>query len=217
MRLGVDSKLGLRTFELLQGDPGPSAQAYQSWKHLRQQAIDKGSNPEYEILVPSNMTEGPTEEIGIEVISTRVDAERPSGPRFGALVHAVLRDAGFDINAVDRLARLHGRVLGATSEEILAASDAIRTALSAPLLRRAQSASQCQRETPVRFRVAGNRIVEGIIDLMFLEEGTWHIVDFKTTAEMADHFSRYERQLRWYAAAVGQILRQPLVCHLLTL
>jgi len=217
LRLRIDSKLGLRTFELLQGDPGPSAQAYQGWKDLRQQAIDKGSNPEYEILIPSNMTEEPDVEISIEVISIGVDAERPSGPRFGVLVHAVLRDAGFDVNAVDRLARLHGRVLGATSEEILAASDAIRAALSAPLLRRAQSSTRCQRETPVRFRAGGNRVIEGVIDLMFLEDGVWHIVDFKTNTELADHLTRYERQLHWYAAAVGQILRQPLVCHLLTL
>lgn len=103
LRLRVDSKLGLRTFDLLQGDPGPSAEAYERWQHERQKATDKGSIAEYEILNPSTIMERPDTELSIEVVSVGADDERPSGPRFGVLVHAVLRDTGFDVNAVDRV------------------------------------------------------------------------------------------------------------------
>ena len=216
LRLRVDSKLGLRTFDLLQGDPGPSAEAYQNWQRGRHEAVTKGSIPEYEILNPSNVTEKPDEEIGIEVVSVEVDGERPSGPRFGVLVHAVLRDAGFDVTAVDRLARLHGRVFGATSEEIRAASEAIRTALSTPLLQRAHAAEQHHREIPLRLRVDVNRVLEGVIDLMFLEDGTWHIVDFKTGIELT-HRAQYERQLRWYATGISRLYNSPVLCHLVAL
>jgi ATP-dependent exoDNAse (exonuclease V) beta subunit len=214
--LRVDSKLGLRTFELLQGDPGRSAQAYQNWQHGRQEAVTKGSNPKYEILNPSNIIEEPDTGISVEAISAAVAGERPSGARFGVLVHAVLRDAAFDFIAVDRLARLHGRVFGATSEEIRAASEAIRTVLSTPLLQRAQAAERCHREIPLRLRVDGNRVLEGVIDLMFLEDGTWHIVDFKTGIELT-HRAQYERQLRWYATGINRLFNQTAVCHLLAL
>lgn len=216
LRLRVDSKLGLRTFDLLQGDPRPSAQAYQNWQYGRQQAIDKGSIPEYEILNPSTITERSDTEMSIEVVSVGADDERPSGPRFGVLVHAVLRDAGFDGTAIDRLARLHGRVFGATSEEIRVGSEAIRAVLSTPLLQRAQAAERCHREIPLRLRVDGNRILEGVIDLMFLEDGTWHIVDFKTGIELT-HRAQYERQLRWYAMGINRLFNKRAVCHLVAL
>src|SRR5205085_5697854 len=65
LRLRVDAKLGLRAFDLLQGDAGPSTQAHQRWHNARQQAIDAGSKPAYEILNPSNMAETPDAEIHI--------------------------------------------------------------------------------------------------------------------------------------------------------
>ena len=214
LRLRVDSKLGLRTFELLQGNPGPSAQAYHNWQRGRQEAVTKGSNPQYEIVNPSNIREEPDAEISVDMISVATPEERPSGPRFGVLVHAVLRDAGFDVTAVDRLARLHGRVLGATPEEIGTASEAIRVVLSTPLLRRAQAAERHHREIPLRLCVDVNRVLEGVIDLMFLEDGTWHIVDFKTSVELT-HRAQYERQLRWYALAINRLFNQTTVCHLI--
>ena len=215
LRLRVDSKLGLRAFELLQGDPGPSAEAYQCWQQARRQAIERGSKPDYDILNPSDMTEAPDSDSTLEVLAADVAGVHPTGSRFGVLVHAVLRDAGFDLNAVDPLARLHGRIFGATPEESEAASEAIRKALSTPLLERARTAARCQREVPVRLRVAGNRMIEGVIDLMFLESGTWHIVDFKTGVDFRAHRAQYERQLRWYATAVGRLFGQQVVCHLL--
>jgi ATP-dependent exoDNAse (exonuclease V) beta subunit len=214
--LRVDSKLGLRTFELLQGDPGPSTEAYQNWQRSRQETVARGSNPEYEILNPSGIKEEPDAEISVEVISAAIAGERPSGPRFGVLVHAVLRDAGFDVSTIDPLARLHGRVFGATSEEIRAASEAIRTGLSTPLLLRAQAAERCHREIPLKIRVNGNRVLEGVIDLMFLEHDIWHIVDFKTGVELA-HRAQYERQLRWYATGVNRLFNTRAVCHLVGL
>jgi ATP-dependent exoDNAse (exonuclease V) beta subunit len=217
LRLRVDTKLGLRTFELLQGEPGPSAEPYQHWHGRRQQAIQAGAKPEYEIFNPSDITAQANAEIAIEVISRGAAVKRPSGPRLGALVHAILRDVGFDREAVDRLAQLHGRVYGAPLEEVHAARVAVEVALDHSLLRRARLAVRCQKETPVRLRLDDNRILEGVIDLMFLEEGTWHIVDFKTDVQLAERRVQYQRQLCWYATAVSRLTNQPTVCHLLAL
>ena len=68
---------------------------------------------------------------------------RPSGRRYGTLVHAVLRDV--DLNAtpesIARLADLNARSIGATAEEREAARSAVETALAHPLLLRARTAT----------------------------------------------------------------------------
>jgi ATP-dependent exoDNAse (exonuclease V) beta subunit len=63
---------------------------------------------------------------------------RPSGRRFGTLVHSVLRDADLegDRGQIASLARAHGRVLGAPDVEMEAAVDAVMAALEHPLVRR---------------------------------------------------------------------------------
>jgi ATP-dependent exoDNAse (exonuclease V) beta subunit len=215
LRLRIDAKLGLRTFELLQGDPGPSDRSYQQWRDRRKRSIEAGSRPTYQISNPSEIAEEPDAGIPLEVISGSAVSGRPSGQRFGALVHAVLRDAGFDATAVQRLAQLHGRILGAPADETAAASDAVLAALRSPLLERARTAGRCQRELPFRVRLEGSRLVEGVIDLLFLEGDTWHILDFKTDVALAPRPAQYERQLRWYATAVSKLSGQPAVCHLL--
>jgi ATP-dependent exoDNAse (exonuclease V) beta subunit len=217
LHLGIDAKLGLRTFELLQGEPGSSDAHYQQWRERRRQTIVAGSKPSYVILNPSELTDQPDAGAAIEIVSIRAAAERPSGPRFGTLVHAVLRDVGFDSAAIDRSTQLHGRIFGAPPEETAAATEAIRAALLSPLLHRAQLAVRCQRELPVRLRLDGNRLIEGVIDLMFLEGETWHIVDFKTDVQVAASRAGYERQLRWYATAVSRLTRQQAVCHLMAI
>jgi ATP-dependent exoDNAse (exonuclease V) beta subunit len=217
LRLRVDTKLGLRTFELLQGDPGQSEASYQQWRKRRQRAIEAGSRPAYEISNPSEIAEEPDTGIKVEVISNGGAAGRPSGPRFGTLVHAVLRDAGFDTTAVDHFAQLHGRILGASPEETAAASGAVLTALRSPILERARTAARCQRELPFRVRLSSNRLLEGVVDLMFLESDTWHVVDFKTDIQVATRRAEYERQLRWYAAAVSRLTDQRAIGHLVNI
>ena len=56
---------------------------------------------------------------------------------------------------------------------------------------------------------------EGIIDLAFLEDGVWHVVDFKTDAYDPARKQRYVVQLSWYAVALGQITGKPVRAFLL--
>ena len=60
-------------------------------------------------------------------------------------------------------------------------------------------------------------ILEGVIDLLFESGGRWHIVDFKTDADLAPNRARYERQLRWYALAVARLNNAPVEAHLLSI
>ena len=113
------------------------------------------------------------------------------------------------------MAKVHGRVLGATDQEIKDAAEAADAALKHPLFDRARKSKLCRRELPILLKLEGNRIIEGVIDLAFEENGTWHVVDFKTDAEIGPSRKRYENQLRWYCLALARLNKTPVEAHLL--
>jgi ATP-dependent exoDNAse (exonuclease V) beta subunit len=145
------------------------------------------------------------------VAFVRVDRETrsPGGARYGVLVHAVLATVPLDAEParIAEIALMHGRVLGATADELDAAATAVRAALAHPLLQRARSAEvggRCRRETPVTLPIAGGRLLEGVVDLAFEEDDGWTVVDFKTDRELDGLVPRYRRQVALYAEAVAR-------------
>ena len=81
------------------------------------------------------------DKVHVEIV-TRADPERPRGRRFGALVHGIL--AAVDLNAtseeIGAMARIHGKLVGATDTEIEAAVHTVVATLAHPVMRRAASA-----------------------------------------------------------------------------
>jgi len=134
-------------------------------------------------------------------------AARPGGRRFGALVHAVLRDVALDAKreSIAKLVALNARSIGAPAEESEAAAAAVEAALAHPLLERARRAERSHREYPVTLKLDGGRLLEGVIDLAFVEDGAWTILDFKTDADLSETRGQYERQLQWYAHALERL------------
>src|SRR5207244_11518386 len=97
-------------------------------------------------------------EVAVESVGTA--GPRPHGKRFGTLVHAVLAAVELDADraGVADAAALHGRLLGATAEEVAAAVDTAVGALAHPWLRRAgdaRRAGRCRRGWPGRGRGRG--------------------------------------------------------------
>ena len=64
-------------------------------------------------------------------------------------------------------------------------------------------------------QVEGGRLMEGIIDLAFVEDNTWVIVDFKTDADVSKQRDQYSRQLQWYASALSRLTGLPARGYLL--
>ena len=83
------------------------------------------------------------------------------------------------------------------------------------MLARARAADRLHRELPILLPLDQNKVLEGVIDLAFLAEGRWHIVDFKTDADIAANRIRYERQLQWYGLALSRLNNTPVEAHLL--
>ena len=94
-------------------------------------------------------------------------------------------------------------------QEIIAAVATVRATLEHPILRRAAVSArkgEIRRETPVLLTLDDGGLVEGVVDLAFLEDtpeiAGWTVVDFKTDREFATSSDRYTAQLCMYASAV---------------
>jgi ATP-dependent exoDNAse (exonuclease V) beta subunit len=149
--------------------------------------------------------------VAFEATTATRDA-RPHGKRFGILVHAMLASVALDgdAGAIADVARIHGRIVGASDDEVAAARDVVAAALAHPLLARARAAERVERETALMLRADDGAIIEGVVDLAFLEKGVgWTVVDFKTDIEMASRKDDYARQIDAYSRAIAAATGEP--------
>jgi ATP-dependent exoDNAse (exonuclease V) beta subunit len=216
LQLGVRGEFGTN-HEHLKKDEGGLA-AYRAWTEDRARAIERASHPEHEVFTASQAAEMPPQEIAVEFASTEASREeRPSGRRFGTLVHAVMGDVALNAeeNAIATFVALHGRIVGASAEECEAAENAVKAALAHPVLTRARAARRSHREYPVVLPLENGKLLEGVVDLAFVESGGWIVVDFKTDADVSTRRGAYERQLQWYAFALAKLTGMPATACLL--
>jgi ATP-dependent exoDNAse (exonuclease V) beta subunit len=222
LKLAPPANLGLRQQEILMADSAetesPSLVAYRNWRGKRDQVTLSAQAKQFDVFTATEAIERPKDfAVEVTIESAERTASRPAGPRFGTLVHTILRDAPLNAGpaTLTALATVHGRLLGATPEESEHAIAAVSSALQHPLLARARNAERLHRELPVLLPLDQNRVLEGVVDLAFMAEGRWHIVDFKTDADIAPNRIRYERQLQWYGLALSRVNNAPVEAHLL--
>jgi len=220
--LEVEEHAALRHQRILEVDPDGAAalaseQNYAAWKEGREALLSRASQPSISVQTvtalarleaPKHLRAHPP--VQVEMIE-RGDFERPSGRRFGALVHALL--ASIDLNAgadaIQASAAINGRLVGANEEEIKAAIVTVCAALSNPILQRAAASArkgQLRRETPVLLTLDDGSLVEGVVDLTFREDTPdfigWTVLDFKTDREFATSSDRYTAQVSAYSEAI---------------
>ncbi|HWY45775.1 MAG TPA: UvrD-helicase domain-containing protein [Bryobacteraceae bacterium] len=224
LKLAAPPSLGLRQQEILaaDGDEKESASllAYRRWLQKRDEFSSAAQVKQFDVFTATETSESPADfKVEVTVESTAKSPGRPTGARFGTLVHTILRDAPLDAGRVvlAPLAEIHGRLLGATTEEVEAAIDAVVLTLRHSLLAMARRAQRLHRELPIILKLESNRVLEGVIDLAFEAEGRLHIVDFKTDAGLAANRAHYERQLQWYSLALSRLNNAPVQAHLLSI
>ncbi|MCA9729250.1 MAG: ATP-binding domain-containing protein, partial [Candidatus Eisenbacteria bacterium] len=227
--LKVRSLAGLRREDLVaKGDPAAEAQGaerYRAWTDARDRRLAAGEHARHRLVTATRWSEEhetieqepsspiSADELDVEVVALEgAGSSRPSGPRFGALVHAVLESVPLRASAleIERATRLQARILGATDAERTAAGGLVSRALEHPLLRRAAVAEEqgrCHRETPVLLHLEadgerGATYVDGVVDLAFLEGDRWIVVDYKTDRELTRALAVYRRQIALYVRAI---------------
>jgi ATP-dependent exoDNAse (exonuclease V) beta subunit len=213
LKLNAAENFGLRQVDVLENAGAATAGVaqYAAWKQARTRDLEKGQAPDFDVVTATGFSDPPPGAAPVAIESAGQAAGRPGGARFGALLHAVLRDIdlGSGGGEAKKLAAMHGKLLDATGEEIAAAVKAALAALGHPLLERARAAARRHREIPVLLPIDDGKILEGVIDLAFVENGAWTVVDFKSDTELAANRLRYERQAQWYAFALGRLTGQP--------
>ena len=213
LRLDVEADFGVRQEKILSPEDAAGvaegADRYEAWKARQETARKAGAKPELDVRIVTE-TDALPGDFSPEIARLAVErpAGRPSGARFGTLVHTVLRDVPYDAadGTIRDLTHLHGRMLDASAAEVEAAVDAVRGALAHDVLRRAARAERCHREAPFVLKLDEHHVVEGTIDLLFRQEGGYVVVDFKTDADPNAQSERYERQLAWYLFAVERMM-----------
>ena len=221
LRLEVEEHTGIVQQRLLAADEGgvraeAGIAAHAAWQAGRARVRAEAAVPTIHVRTATEVAAADRSDLGgaaleavlaeVETQRVEVDQARPRGPRFGALVHAVLAgiDLAADAQAVHALATLEGRLLEAPRHEIDAAARAVIRALAHPLLRQAATASECRRESPLLLRLEDGTLVEGVVDAAFLADGRWTVLDFKSDAPEGGREAEYRRQLGLYCLAIAR-------------
>lgn len=214
--LGRVPKGGLRGTTIFEEGGDERLEAYLSWNASLEATREAGAAPSFRVssvtkiaheLEASPSAAPPLHTPRIEEVSA-LDERRPSGKRFGTLVHAILAECALDATRaqVEAMAHHQGALLAAPPDEIAAAIDTAIGALAHPILRDAAAAEargECRRESPITVPLDDATSAEGVIDLAYRRpEGGWVVVDFKTDRERGEKLT-HAVQLAIYARAVA--------------
>jgi len=222
LQLDVIRVYGLRREDLIQ-EPDRTMvdadrRAYDDWMARRRDAQDAGARPSLRVRPvtewAAERSDGAPMSADVEIVEIGTGIPRPTGPRFGTLVHATLATVALDATAeqVAESVALQGRILGAPDDEVAAAAVVVRVALAHPLIGQARDAwrtGRCRRETPVTIQDADGTLIEGVLDLAWEDDQGWTVVDFKSDAELAGVVPRYRRQIALYASVIARTTDRP--------
>ena len=241
----ADDPRGLRREELIAKDARPEDVAadrlrYDTWRQRRAELQAAGAVPSMTVMTATQeRAVRPALSERVDAVSNRGEARvegspqpvitvedgalkspRPSGKRFGTLVHALLASVPLSAtrDEVNELATLHARLLASTDEECGAAGTIVHHVLKHPRLAAAREAEangrRVWREAPVSMRTdagtaGGPTLVDGQIDLAYETGDGWVVVDFKTDVEMVSAEEAYRQQVAIYVDAVAKATGRP--------
>jgi len=235
LELDVEHQLGLRQQRLVEAaeqaqSSEQAARDYERWRGRREQTLAAGATPliavEAVTRLASSQESGrraggaDRKQLLPAVALHDVGGDRtgrPAGKRFGTLVHATLAavplaptDGEESLRAaVESVATVQGRMVGAPGPEVDAAIEAVLAALRCPLMLQGAGADDLRREIPVLLQIDDGSLAEGVVDLAFLDGSKgWTVVDFKTDLTISTHLEEYRAQVRLYMEAVARATGQ---------
>ena len=225
MQGAPDDARGVRRGELISKEASATDVAadratYDRWRERRSAMQASGSAASMHVATATQLSgEAATPKHEIPIEDAGFGAIRPSGKRFGTLVHAVLATLPLDAKAgtVTELAALHAKLFAAPDDERAAAAAIATRLLQHPRIAAARAAEaagrRVWREVPIALRMDDSdgppQIVDGQVDLAYETEHGWVIVDFKTDIEIASAQDAYQQQVALYVEAVQRATGQP--------
>jgi ATP-dependent exoDNAse (exonuclease V) beta subunit len=136
-----------------------------------------------------------------------VSQPSPRGRDFGALVHRILEWIPLDEPERARpMALALAPLFGLDADAAARAADAVTGTLALPALERARRSPRLLRELPL-WLPHEDRLIEGIVDLVFEEDGALVVIDYKTervSAEQAlQQAAHHAPQLQLYGRGLA--------------
>jgi ATP-dependent helicase/nuclease subunit A len=200
LALRVAKSEGVENEQVLSGTNEQAVEGvrrYQEWKDRRAERLERGAMPSYRVATAEPLgTVAEAGSISVETVTLALAAGRPTGRKFGRVVHDILqRTASPDEAAA--LAELCGRRHGASDPEQAAAAEAARLAL-AYLAETIPAGAERHRELPVIVQLEDGTLVDGRIDLAWRDGDSWIVLDYKTDRRE----KRTVAQVQLYALAL---------------
>jgi ATP-dependent helicase/nuclease subunit A len=226
LRLGAEAPFGLRRQELISKDVpleviAEGTSRYMAWRDAREKAVARASQPSVNVRTATEWARGDTSQTPdlntqtskVEVVTLSAVDSRPSGPRFGTLVHATLAAVPLDANdpTIDLVVAVQGRIVAAPPDEVASAREVVHAVLGHALIaeaRRAGERGALFRETPTTI-VKDGQLLEGTVDLAFESPDGFTVVDFKTDRAEGELQESYARQVQLYAEAIAHATGKP--------
>ena len=210
--LSREERSGLEAADALQDDPveaPKSIAAFDAWRDSRSIALDTGRVPGEIVVTPRELP--PVLVAGTLQVEDTGQRRTVGGVRFGDLVHSCL--AVIPLTATDaeiqRTAEELGRLLKAPEREVRAAAQAVSAALKHPLISAARNSSDVRREVSIVDHLDDGTVIEGVIDLAYLDGGVWQLVEFKTDLNIEENRLQHEAQAQAYVQAIGRATGLP--------
>ena len=197
---------GVENEAVLAGTPEQGVEGlrrYQEFQERRAARIAQGSTPKFRTATAEHAARGTGARFTVETITLPAGSGRPSGRKFGRLVHDMLQHAtsGDDL---EQLAAVWGHRHGVSELERKAAVDVVRGALAHPALTVPEGARR-HRELPVLVRLDDGTMVDGRIDFAWTDGASWTVIDYKT-----DRRARRDiAQVQVYALALSRATGLP--------
>lgn len=207
LELEREEPAGLESSDALADDDDAapkSIAAWEQWQASRVEAIFAARKPSMQVTVARELPPVlAIESVPLEK-TTAPRQGRPSGRRFGELVHAVLAVIPLDArrDLVASTTAVMSRTIGATEREERSCIEAVLAALEHPRVAAARKSKDVRREVAVVHHLPDGTVIEGAIDLAYELDGDWWVVEFKTDAAFDEQRGQYEAQAQAYAAAI---------------
>jgi ATP-dependent exoDNAse (exonuclease V) beta subunit len=198
--LNVAKPPGVENEQVLSGTTEQAVhglQRYEEWNGRRAARIDSASQPTFRVAVAEQIGAAADGEfIPVETITLPVEPGRPTGRRFGRLVHDILQRAN-RVEEVIPLSRIWARRHGISDADCEVAAATAFSALERIKQLVPQNARQ-YREMPLVVRLNDGTLVDGRIDLAWSDGLRWTVLDYKTDRRER----RRGSQLHLYALAL---------------
>ena len=207
LALRVAKAEGVENEQVLSGTTEEAVEGlrrYQEWKAGRAQRLESGAVARYRVAAAETFgAAAEAAHIPVETVTLPLAAGRPTGRKFGRVVHDILQHAASPDEAA-ALAEVWGRRHGAGEAERAAAGEAARQALEYAA-RAMPAGAERHRELPVMVRLEDGTLVDGRIDLAWRDADSWTVVDFKTDRRE----KRNVAQVQIYALALERATKLP--------